>query len=158
SLAFHALTFGVGGTAMASFDSLPASDRWSLAFYVVSLRHGALDVARGAQALARSPAAIAQTPSRLAELSDAQLDQLLGAALPDGDTRASAIAWLRRDASFAAAPGGDFAVARRLLADVAFAVGGDRPDRARARELAIAAYLEGVEPHEAALRARDRDV
>jgi high-affinity iron transporter len=59
---------------------------------------------------------------------------------------------VRVKASFAAAPEGEFAPARRLLADVA----AHADDRAKARELAIAAYLEGVEPHEAMLRARDR--
>jgi mono/diheme cytochrome c family protein len=36
---YNALTFGVPGTAMASFDALPAADRWSLAFYVFRLGH-----------------------------------------------------------------------------------------------------------------------
>src|SRR5262249_24831733 len=123
SLAFHALTFGVSGTQMASYDSLPASDRWSLAFYVVALRHEGADVARGARALERAEAPIARTPSRLAELSDAQLDELLAVSLPDGVERAQAIAWLRREASFAAAPGGTFAVARRRLGEIAVGAG-----------------------------------
>jgi high-affinity iron transporter len=136
SLAFHALTFGVQNTGMASFDVLPASDRWSLAFYVVSLRH------RGEK---RSPPpgnAVAATPSRLAELSDVELARLVP---PE------AVAWLRTEASFAAAPGGTFAEARRILAQV----GAAADDKEQARPLAIAAYLEGVEPHEAMLKARD---
>jgi high-affinity iron transporter len=142
SLAFHALTFGVSNTAMASFDSLPASDRWSLAFYVVSLRH------RGER---RAPArgnTVAATPSRLAELSDAELTALLSPVTPDA---AAAVAWLRVEAPFAAVAGGAFAEARRLLAQVGVAA----DDKTRARELAIAAYLEGVEPNEAVLKARD---
>jgi high-affinity iron transporter len=137
SLAFHALTFGVQGTGMASFDSLPASDRWSLAFYAVSLRH------RGEKRAPPAGNAVAATPSRLAELSDAELARLVP---PE------AVAWLRVEAPFAATPGGSFADARRLLAEVGVHAG----DREKARELAIAAYLEGVEPHEAMLKARDR--
>ena len=38
---FNTLTFGVPGTAMASFDSLSPVDRWNLAFYVFRLGHGA---------------------------------------------------------------------------------------------------------------------
>jgi high-affinity iron transporter len=153
SLAFHALTFGVGGTAMASFDSLPASDRWSLAFYVVSLRHrGAPGGDRGGDVLRASRVPLAASASRLAELSDAQLDAQLAPGISDAAARAQAIAWLRVEASFAAAPGGMFAEARRLLGELA----AHADDRARARDLAIAAYLEGVEPEEATLRARDR--
>ncbi|HWE30924.1 MAG TPA: FTR1 family protein, partial [Polyangia bacterium] len=149
ALAFHALTFGIANTGMASFETLPASDRWSLAFYVVSLRHRGRDVARGERAFADAHAALAPTASRLAGLTDAQLEGVLSSLPPDA--RADAIAWLRVRASFAPAPGGTFADARRLLAAVAASAG----DRARAKELAVAAYLEGVEPHEASLRARD---
>jgi len=152
ALGFHALTFGIANTGMASFETLPASDRWSLAFYVVSLRHRAgHDVKRGERAFADAHAALAPTASRLAGLSDAQLEAELS-SLP-ADARADAVAWLRVGATFAEAPGGTFADARRLLADVA-AHAGDRPG---ARDLAIAAYLEGVEPHEASLRARDAE-
>jgi high-affinity iron transporter len=149
ALAFHALTFGVANTGMAAFDTLPASDRWSLAFYVVSLRHRGRDLARGERAFAEAHAPLAATASRLAGLSDAQLGELLS-SLP-ADARADAIAWLRLGASFAGTPGGTFADARRLLAELA----ANASDRSHSRELAVAAYLEGVEPHEAALRARD---
>jgi high-affinity iron transporter len=149
---FNALTFGVSGTAMASFDSLPASDRWSLAFWVVAARHRAADARRGGEQFRTAAPPLAPTASRLAGLTDEQLDELLAPALADGGARAAALAWLRIDASFAREPGGTFAVARRRLAEVARAAG----DRPQARALAISAYLEGVEPHEAALRARDR--
>ena len=151
ALAFHALTFGIANTGMASYETVPASDRWSLAFYVVSLRHRGRDLARGERAFADGHAALAPTASRLAGLSDTQLEAELP-SLP-ADARADAVAWLRLRASFAAAPGGTFADARRLLA----AVAASAADRARARELAVAAYLEGVEPHEAMLRARDAE-
>ena len=153
ALAFHALTFGIANTGMASFETLPASDRWSLAFYVVSLRHRGRDLERGARAFAAAHAPVAPTASRLAGLTDAQLEAAL-ASLP-ADARQDAIAWLRVGASFAPAAGGTFADARRLLAAVAAQAAAHPRDRARAKELAIAAYLEGVEPHEAALRARD---
>src|SRR6185503_12193476 len=150
-VAFHALTFGVTNTAMASFDTLPVSDRWSLAFYVVSLRHSEKDAARGRELYRTRKLPVAGSASRLAGLADGQLDQLLAPALPDPGERASAIAYLRRDAPFQSEPGGTFATARRLLAEVSANAG----DRARARDRAIAAYLEGIEPHEAQLRAED---
>ncbi len=148
-LAYHALTFGVKDTAMASFDTLPASDRWSLAFHVVALRHDGADAAAGARKLAAARTPLATTPARLAALSDGELDALLAPSLPSPADRADAIAYLRRDASFAAAPGGLFAEARRLLAQLPPAP----PEKRHA--LAVAAYLDGIEPHEASLRARD---
>lgn len=156
ALAFHALTFGVADTGMASYETLPASDRWSLAFYVTSLRHRGGDQARGKAAFAAAHAPLAATASRLAGLTDLQLRELLAAAPnpPSPADRDAAVDWLRVDASFAAASGGTFADARRLLGEISANAG----DRVKARELAVAAYLEGVEPHEAALRARDPDL
>lgn len=151
-LAFHALTFGVPNTAMASFESLPPSDRWSLAFHVVAMRHSDADAKAGARIASSQKLPVAASASRLAELSDQQLDEALRRQLADAAARAQVIAWLRRTSSFAVEPGGRFAVARRLLAELG-AHAGDGP---RARELAIAAYLEGIEPHEAALKAEDR--
>jgi high-affinity iron transporter len=37
---YNALTYGVWGTAMPSYEGLSDGDRWSLAFFVFSLRHG----------------------------------------------------------------------------------------------------------------------
>ena len=147
-LAFHALTFGVNNTGMASFDTLPPADRWSLAFFVVALRHRG-DAKHGAEVLARLAPDAPQSVSRLAALTDDEL----GAIVPHASAgeREDVLTYLRQDAPFRLAPGGRFAVARARLADVAAAA----DDRARARELAVAAYLEGVEPHEAALRAKD---
>lgn len=149
ALAFHALTFGVADTGMASYETLPASDRWSLAFYVTSLRHRGGDFQRGQKAFAAAKVALAPTASRLAGLTDVQLRELLS-PLATAD-RDAAIDWLRVEASFAVAAGGTFADARRLLAQIS----ANAADRVKARDLAVAAYLEGIEPHEAALRARD---
>ncbi|MSP63818.1 MAG: hypothetical protein EXR72_26425 [Myxococcales bacterium] len=149
-LAYHALTFGVKGTGMASFDSLPASDRWSLAFHVVALRHDRADGAAGARAFAAARVALTPTASRLAALSDGEIEALLSPSLGAAADRASAIAWLRRGASFAAAPGGMYGEARRQLAGLTGS------ERARWHDVSVGAYLEGFEPHEASLRARDR--
>jgi high-affinity iron transporter len=153
ALAFHAISFGVSGTAMAAFDSLSAADRWSLAFYVTSLRHRNGDFARGEARLATMQTTIVPTASRLARLSDDELQKALP-ALPEQD-QADILAFLRAVAPFRVAKGGVFADARRLLGELGAQAGTQTVDRGKARELAIAAYLDGVEPHEAALRARD---
>lgn len=149
-VAFHAITFGVQGTGMAAFDTLSLSDRWSLAFYVVGMRHVVKDVDAGRAAFERAGLELAPTASRLAELSDAELAERL--APLDERARDNALAWLRTKATFMPDPAGTWAVARRLLGQVAEHAG----DPARAAELAVAAYLDGVEPHEAMLRTRDR--
>jgi high-affinity iron transporter len=147
-LAFHALTFGVNNTGMASFDTLPPSDRWSLAFFVVAMRHRG-NAKHGAEVLARLAPDAPQSVSRLAALTDDELSLIVPGA--SAGELEDVLTYLRSDAPFRLAPGGRFAVARARLADVAASA----DDHARARELAVAAYLEGIEPHEAALRAKD---
>lgn len=153
SLAYHALNFGVVGTAMPAFDSLPPMDRWSLAFYVTALRHEGADLAAGQRALASAHAALAATPARLATLTDEELDAQLAPSLPRAEDRAAAIDWLRAAAPFQADGDRDFAIARGKLAELLTAARSG--DYGRARELALSAYLDGIEPHEAAMRARD---
>lgn len=207
SLAFHAISFGITNTAMAAFDTLPASDRWSLAYYVLALRHAPTDITHGESLFQKSNANITASAAGLATQTDSDLEKELRGAAADGAKTGDAaktggptpgpsgparsvpsegkaaksgdganqgggptpgpsgppgpvlteqgrevvIAWLRRVASFRAAKGGTFDEARRLLAEV------DRvaEDPERARVAVINVYLDGVEPHEAALRARD---
>src|SRR5207245_2811943 len=95
---------------------------------------------------------VAATASRLSALSDGEIDQLLAPQLPATADRSDAIAWLRRTSSFAVTPGGVFGEARRLLAALPPAA------QEKRHELAVAAYLDGIEPHEASLRARDPEL
>lgn len=154
ALAFHALTFGIPGTGMAAFDTLPAQDRWNLAFYVVGLRHGQ----PGSESAAPTtlPAATLSHLTQLAtlaELSDeelgAEIRQQLGAGA-DQASQTAALSFLRTTAPYAKPAGSRFDVARDLLQGSVDAAG--RGDFAAAHRLAIAAYLDGIEPHEAALR------
>src|SRR6185503_2133223 len=61
------------------------------------------------------------------------------------------VAYVLQEPPVGSEPGGTCGAARRLLEQVSASAG----DRRRARELAISAYLEGIEPHEAQLRAQD---
>jgi len=149
-LAFHAMSFGVTGTAMASFDTLPAADRWSLAFYVVGLRHHDVDARLGETLLKARAPQLAVSASRLAALSDDGVVELLPPSLAKEETR-TIVGFLRTGAPFRAEPGGRFAIARARLQELSLAA----DDQNKARELAVAAYLEGVEPHEAGLKAKD---
>jgi high-affinity iron transporter len=139
---YNSLTFGVPGTAMASFESLSPADRWNLAFYVLRLGHEG-EPPRGPVDL---------TLGELASGSDRELLQTLrqhGHADPR-----QGLAYARQEAAFGEAPTGiGLDRTRRMIrqARQAFAEGrvGD------ADRIAIDAYLQGYEPLEARLRARD---
>ncbi|HEY2027993.1 MAG TPA: cytochrome c [Myxococcales bacterium] len=150
ALAFNAVTLGVANTAMPSFDSLPVSDRWSLAFYVVSLRHSRAQAKRGAALVQRFGLPVTASLSRLSGLSDLDLDGLLRATQPSPAARAAIVAYLRQTATFEAGAGSTFAEARRLLSEVARAAG-----EPKTHDLAVAAYIDGIEPHESVLKDRD---
>ncbi|HEU0108206.1 MAG TPA: cytochrome c, partial [Vicinamibacteria bacterium] len=63
---YNTLTFGVPGTAMASFESLSPSERWALAFYVLRLGHEG-EPARGPARLSLADQAVRTDP----EIADA---------------------------------------------------------------------------------------
>jgi high-affinity iron transporter len=150
--AFNALTDGLEGTAMASYGLLPASDRWSLAFFVFTLRHDDAAVERGADAYARAGRVIAATATRLSGASDGELLGALASAGLDAPACADALAFLRGAAPYRTS-GSPFETTRRRLSAAAAAYEAGNAGLAR-RELS-AAYLDGFEPHEAALGAQD---
>lgn len=159
ALAFHTLTFGVPGTPMVSFDQLPTHDRWSLAFYVVALRHGTPGAPSALPAAEPQHPVVARLadPALLAELSDQELTAELARAGLDPAAQERALVYLRTRAPFATASAGAvagarFDKARSLLAELQAAA--DKGDRGRAHQLSIAAYLDGIEPHEAALKTQ----
>lgn len=138
---YNALTFGVPGTGMAAFDALSSTERWDLAFFVFRLGHEGASTRE-----ARMPLA------DLASLSDQELLEALKAR---GEPSPEAgVAHLRREAPFAASQSSAPAQhAQRLVGDAvaAFAVG----RRSDAERLAIDAYLQGFEPLEPELQARE---
>ena len=115
---------------MASFETLPASDRWSLAFYVVSLRHRGRDLARGERAFAGGARCRWRRRRRGWPGCRTRSSRPSCAALaPDARARGDRLAAQRAPAS-PRQPGGTFADARRLLGEVAAR---RRRSRARAR-------------------------
>src|SRR5690606_1886036 len=144
--AFNALTDGIEGTAMVPFSHLPAHERWSLAFYVVALRHAE----NSAGSAGKAPEDL--TLADLAEMNDADLLSWLQERGVEGAEAADALAYLRRSAPFAV---GDRPVARarELVRKAQRAY--ERGERSAALDAAISAYLDGFEPVEAMLRARD---
>ena len=139
---YNTLTFGVPGTPMASFDILPPTDRWSLAFFVFRLGHEGDRVGEP----------VAMTLADMALKTDREVLATLRA-----ESQAAArpaLAWVRREAAFTEPPAGAGLDRTRGLVRRAvdtYAAG----RRVEADRLAIDAYLQGFEPLEPRLRARD---
>jgi high-affinity iron transporter len=150
--AFNTATFGVEGTAMASFAALSEQQRWQLAFYVLSLRHRAEAAAAGAKLFQEKkiPAELA-TVSYLATTPDGELlDKLKSYAANDNESY-QLLAYLRRGLLEAHAFD-PLAFTARLMQESAdlYAKG----DIDGAYQRAIKAYLDGFELAEPALFAK----
>ena len=147
---YQVITQGVTGTPMAAYaDRLSRSDRWALAYYVGSLAYEK-DAAAGAPLWRDNPAVRAD----IADLKD--LSQLRATQLAETTGIASARAimgYLRQHPEAARRDTAGLALARERLAASLTAYRSN--DRARAGALALSAYLDGVEPVEPRLDARD---
>lgn len=140
--AYNALTFGVPGTAMPSFDGLSPAERWDLAFYVLRLGH--------AGEPARGPVAV--TLADMATRTDHEMKDVLRREVPADPE--GALAWVRCEGAFLEAPTGVGIDRTRIM--VRKAVASFTAGRAGEADRAVLdAYLEGFEPLEPRLRARD---
>jgi len=151
---YQVIEQGLEGTAMPSFASLPAEDRWALAFYVGQFAYPPALAPQG-ESIWRDDAAVRTAipdMTALAALTPAAL------AARVGEEKATAVTAHLRTAPGAvtASEGSPLDIARARLADslAAYRAG----DRAAARELALAAYLEGFEPVEPMLATRNGDL
>jgi high-affinity iron transporter len=141
---YNTLTFGVPGTAMASFESLSPSDRWALAFYVLLLGHQG-EPARGPARLSLADQAVRTDP----EIADA----LRASGVEDPQR---ALVHLRTEAAFQEPPA---TLALERTRDVLrAALASFEEGRAHEADRRVMdAYLEGFEPLEPRLRARDAE-
>lgn len=148
---YQVIDQGLDGTAMASFSHLPAEDRWALAFYVGRFAFTDAEAVEGRRLWESDPAIRAAYPD-LAAVTQATPAEL---AARIGETKARAVtAYLRRHPEAAVRPkGSTLTLARTRLAESEAAY--RRGDRKAATDLALSAYLDGVEPVEPALGARD---
>ncbi|WP_371420864.1 FTR1 family protein [Tardiphaga sp.] len=148
---YQVVTQGLDGTPMRSFDELPSSDRWALALYVGHFAFSDAAAKEGERLWKSDP----QLRQRVPDLKTlvGLTPQALGTKI--GQPKADAVmAYLRRtpDAVIAQAPGSLSVVRERMAQSLAASKAGDRK---RAGELALSAYLDGFEPIEPTLRARD---
>lgn len=143
---------GVVGTSMPSFATLPDADRWSLAFYVSTLAYPEAERLQGGALWSSDQAlhAAVNDVAALTQASEAALARHVGA-----EKAGATLAYLRSHPEAAVASAGDgLALAKAKLRESLAAL--VKGDRAGASRLAISAYLDGFEPVEPALAARNK--
>jgi high-affinity iron transporter len=133
--AFNTTSFGVTGTAMPGFPTLSEEERWAVAFYVFTLRQPACE---------DNPPRVSL--EKLANSTDADLLQAHGQ---------ENLACLRRKMPDVDEERG--LVTARDHVEQALKLGASG-DSVGARNALLDAYLNGVEPVEAVLRARDPEL
>lgn len=149
---YQVIEQGLDGTSMASFASLPASDRWALAFYVGQFAFPGQLFDSGRTRWESDP----EVRGRIRNLE--QLVRITPATLAQATDEATAravTAYLRRNPAAVAegSTGTSLALSRERLSQAVAAYRGG--DRKTAEESALSAYLDGFEPVESTLRSRD---
>jgi high-affinity iron transporter len=152
---YQVIDQGVEGTAMVGFPNLPARDKWALAYHVSRFAYPASLAAEGKAIWDGDPALHREIPN-LDALSGTSEKALAARIGPD--RAAAVIAYLRADPAVVSAgpatgTSATLAIARQRIKDSLAAY--EAGDRDRARSLALSAYLDGFEPIEPILSARD---
>ncbi len=150
---FNTATFGVEGTAMPSFKSLSATQRWDVAFYVMSLADGARESAAANDV--RLPEGFEVNIKMLASMSDAELAAKLEEAGAESGDIPAMVARLRLQPPKAALPKPttSLGIAQRHVAAAREAWKAGHVPQAR-KEL-LSAYLDGFEQVESRLGSVD---
>ena len=149
--AFNVLSFGITGTAMASFDALSEEDRWHLAFYPFTLRFSRGDADRGRGLWREGLSQELRDLKVLSSLSDGDLlERLTGAGIAAPDERQSVLAFLRTDLT--KEPG--LAPLPYAMASVGKSIDLVRAGKVEeAYQVLLEGYLEGFELAEPELQA-----
>lgn len=136
---FNTIRLGIQGTGMQAHPTLEDEEVWSLAFYVLSIRHPKVDASKYSEMLGKI------SLEQVATLSDFELQKQFGlsneqlAALRHNQPKANNSTFL--------------AVAERHMNDALTAyINGDKNTALQAASLS---YLEGIEPVELQLNAED---
>jgi len=148
---YQAVSQGIAGTAMPAFSQLSEEDRWAVSTYLGSFAHDSGESQQGKGVWETGDAAKAAVPNldRFVGLTQNDLAESLGAK----DAKL-VMAYLHENPEVLnQAPTGGLALARKQLEDslAAYKAG----DVKKAQDLALSSYLDGVEPYEQALAAKD---
>lgn len=146
---YEAISQGVEGTSMASFASLSAEDRWALSFYVGTLAYPEATRQAGAKLWRQDPSLRERIPD-LETLVRQTENELLGDL--DSSRAQALLGYLRATPSALAQETGVALARSRLHQSIGAYQSGNPKEAAR---LALSAYLDGIEPIEPRLAARD---
>lgn len=142
---------GIDGTAMQGFTDLPDADRWAVALYASHFAFPKELAPKGEKLWQSDPSIRARIPDlrALFETTPAELGKSIGQ-----DNADAVMAFLRLNPrAVMPARSTSLSLVRAKLAESLAAYRGG--DRAGAKTLALAAYLDGFEPIEPTLRGRD---
>jgi high-affinity iron transporter len=147
---YQVINQGLEGTAMQSFAQLPDADKWALAYRASRFAYPQALAAQGKAIWDGDPSIRSKVPdlNALSSLSESQLASEIGA-----DKAGPVIAYLRAHPDVVGAKTSSLALVReRLDASLAAYRAGNGDE---AKRLALSAYLDGFEPVEPMLGARD---
>lgn len=146
------LTHGVDGTAMPSFARLSEQERWAVAYFASTLAYSDAERQTGAKLWMDNPSLRKAVPNlaALSSNSESALAKTVG-----GEVARPLTAYLRSaPETVQAAVTDTVPIAKSKLTESVAAL--DRADRPAASRLALSAYLDGFEPVEPALAAKDK--
>ena len=151
--AFNTASFGVEGTAMASFAAFTEEQRWQVAFYVMSLRFSSEQARRGAALIDKKklPSEL-MSVANLATHSDEQLSEQIKRYFDQEGSVNDVLAYLRRGL-IDQKPTDPLVLTRNLVRESASLYAGGEKDKAYQK--AVDAYIDGYELAEPALFAKD---
>ncbi len=149
---YQVITQGVSGTSMASFSAVPEADRWALAFYIGNLSHDDNVRAQGKKLWASDTGLKSYFPDLTAVTT---ITEAAAAEKMPADSARALIAYLRAhpEAVQQGKPLGLDLARLRLDESLEALRSGDRD---AATKLALSAYLDGFEPIEPTLGARNK--
>ncbi|MCU6435305.1 cytochrome c/FTR1 family iron permease [Undibacterium sp. Jales W-56] len=146
------ITQGVAGTSMRGFTELTDEERWAIAYFASTMSYSDADRQTGAKIWATRPNIQAAVPTlaALTQTSEATLAKNIGP-----EVARPLIAYLRSTPAVLAASGADSVlIAKSKLKDSVAAL--EAGDTSQASRLALSAYLDGFEPVEPALAAKNK--
>jgi high-affinity iron transporter len=151
--AFNTASFGVEGTAMASFSALTDDQRWGLAFYVFSLRFSQDSARKGAElAQAKKLSPDLLSVATLATHSDDELLEKLKPIAANETEGLDMLAYLRRGL-LETKISDPLALARQYLRESVELY--KQGNKEKAYQKAVDAYIDGYDLAEPALFAKD---
>lgn len=145
------ITQGVDGTSMPSFSQLTDDERWAIAYFASTLSYSAAERQAGAKLWSTRAELhmVIPTLDKLSQTSESALAQRI-----DADVARPLMAYLRSTPDALNASGADsLLIAKTKLKESIAAM--DKADMTAASRLALSAYLDGFEPVEPALKAKN---